>query len=229
MVCDESGCYCKKRLDWAWIAQTVCFTLLFHGKSRKGQELEDRFGDSLERMTAVTDRHSAYFALHFLNHQVCLAHLLRECQYLNELDKDQEWSKSVESLLQEAIHERNQRPTESLETKPWLARLDKLIDENLSKLSEKFTTFKNGLLKCRDYIFNFLKDPAIPPDNNASERGIRKLKIKLKNSGCFRSDLGADAFMDLHSIVETTKNTATRLSTLFSPFSKGDRLSVSAE
>ena len=66
-------------------------------------------------------------------------------------------------------------------------------------------------------------------DNNASERGIRKLKIKLKNSGCFRSDLGADAFMDLHSIVETTKNTATRLSTLFSPFSKGDRLSVSAE
>lgn len=202
---DESGCYCNKQLDWAWIAQTVYFTLLFHGKSRKGQELEDRFGDSLERMTAVTDRHSAYFALHFLNHQVCLAHLLRECQYLNELDKEQGWSKAVESLLQESIHERNQKPTESLDTTPWLERLDKLIDENLSKLNEKFTTFKNGLLKCRDYIFNFLKDPAIPLDNNASERGIRKLKIKLKNSGCFRSDLGADAFMDLHSIVETTK------------------------
>lgn len=202
---DESGCYCNKRLDWAWIAQTVYFSLLFHGKSRKGQELEDRFGDSLERMTAVTDRHSAYFALHFLNHQVCLAHLLRECQYLNELDKEQSWSKAVESLLQESIHERNQKPTESLDTTPWLERLDKLIDENLSKLNEKFTTFKNGLLKCRNYIFNFLKDPAIPPDNNASERGIRKLKIKLKNSGCFRSDLGADAFMDLHSIVETTK------------------------
>ena len=202
---DESGCYCNKSLDWAWIAQTVYFTLIFHGKSRKGQELEDRFGDSLERMIAVTDRHSAYFALRFLGHQVCLAHLLRECQYLNELDKGQEWSKSVEALLQEAIHERNSKPTESIEVKPWLERLDKLIDVNLSKLNEKFTTFKNGLLKCRDYIFNFLKDPTIPPDNNASERGIRKLKIKLKNSGCFRSDLGADAFMDLHSIVETTK------------------------
>ena len=65
---DETGCYCNKRLDWAWIAQTVYFTFVFHGKSRKGQELEDRFGDSLGRMTAVTDRHSAYFALHFLNH-----------------------------------------------------------------------------------------------------------------------------------------------------------------
>ncbi|MEY8554987.1 IS66 family transposase [Bacteroides uniformis] len=202
---DESGCYCNKRLDWAWIAQTVYFTLVFHGKSRKGQELEDRFGDSLERMTAVTDRHSAYFALHFLNHQVCLAHLLRECQYLSELDKKQQWSRSIGSLLQEAIHERNQHPTDSIDTHSWLDRLDKLIDTNLSELNEKFTVFKNGLLKCRDYIFNFLRDPAIPPDNNASERGIRKLKIKLKNSGGFRSDLGADAFMDLHSIVETTK------------------------
>lgn len=41
---------------------------------------------------------------------------------------------------------------------------------------------------------------------NASDRGIRKLKIKLKNSECFRSDLGADAFfMDLYSIIKTTK------------------------
>ncbi|MBR1499342.1 MAG: transposase, partial [Bacteroidaceae bacterium] len=44
-----------------------------------------------------------------------------------------------------------------------------------------------------------------PPDNNASERGIRKVKIKMKNSGTFRSDAGANAFLDLLSIVETTK------------------------
>jgi transposase len=106
---DESGCYCNKKLDWAWIAQTVYFTLVFRASGRSSKELESRFGDSLERMTAVTDRHSAYFALHFLNHQVCLAHLLREAQYLSELDKEQTWSKSVEKLLQEAIHERNQK------------------------------------------------------------------------------------------------------------------------
>jgi transposase/regulator of replication initiation timing len=202
---DESGCYCNKRLDWAWIAQTVYFTILFRASGRSSKELESRFGDSLERMIAVTDRHSAYFALHFLNHQVCLAHLLREVQYLSELDTQQTWSKSVETLLQEAIHERNQRPSESIDPHPWLERLDKLIDTNLSKLNKAFNTFRNGLSKCRDYIFNFLIDPAIPPDNNASEGGIRKLKIKLKNSGTFRSELGADAFMELHSIVETAK------------------------
>ena len=96
---DESGFYCNKKLDWTWIAQTVYFTLLFHGSGRSHKELESRFGSSLERMVAVTDRHSAYFTLNFLDHQVCVAHLLRELQYLNELDTEQEWSKKVESLL----------------------------------------------------------------------------------------------------------------------------------
>lgn len=31
---DESGCYCNKRLDWAWIAQTVYFTLLFRADGK---------------------------------------------------------------------------------------------------------------------------------------------------------------------------------------------------
>ena len=62
---DESGLYCNKRLDWAWIAQTVFYTLLFRADGRGSKVLADKFGDSLERMTAVTDRHSAYFALHF--------------------------------------------------------------------------------------------------------------------------------------------------------------------
>ena len=103
---DESGCYCNKRLDWAWIAQTVYYTLLFRADGRSSKVLSDKFGDSLERMTAVTDRHSAYFALHFLNHQVCLAHLLRELQYMSELNTKQNWSDKITDLFREAIHER---------------------------------------------------------------------------------------------------------------------------
>ena len=202
---DESGLYCSKRLDWTWIAQTVYFTLLFHGSGRSHKELESRFGNSLERMVAVTDRHSAYFALNFLNHQICVAHLLRELQYLNELDKEQEWSKKMEALFQEAIHERNENPQVIIDKQPWLLRLDALLTENLEHMKEQFGQLRKGLIKCRDYIFNFLENPAIPPDNNASERGIRKVKIKMKNSGTFRSDAGADAFLDLLSIVETTK------------------------
>ena len=39
--------------------------------------------------------------------------------------------------------------------------------------------------------------------DNYAERGVRKIKIKQKVSGCFRTDGGADDFAKLHSIAET--------------------------
>ena len=200
---DESGCYNNKRLDWAWIAQTAYITLCFRATGRSSKVLEERFGDALQRMVAVTDRHSAYFVLDFLNHQVCLAHLLRELEYLTELDESQRWSKDVTNLFRSAIHQRNVQPEETVEKESWTDRLDDLLKANLLHLNDKFERQRKGLVKCRDYIFNFLENPMIPPDNNASERGIRKLKIKQKISGTFRADKGADAFFAIHSIADT--------------------------
>ena len=135
---DESGLYCNKRLDWAWIAQTVYYTLLFRADGRGSKVLVDKFGDSLERMIAVTDRHSAYFALHFLNHQVCLVHLLRELQYLSELNTEQEWSGKVANLFREAIHERNTNPNDVIDKVSWTRRLDNLLKQNIEELGKKF-------------------------------------------------------------------------------------------
>ena len=169
----------------------------------------------MKNMVAVTDRHSAYFAINFLNHQVCLAHLLRELEYLSQLDKEQQWSAQVQTLLREAIHERNTRPEDIICKEPWLERLDKLLEKNLTQLKEDFERLRKGLLKARDYIFNFLEDPFIPSDNNASERGIRKLKVKQKISGTFRSDAGADAFFAIHSIADTAwKNNQSQLNAI---------------
>ena len=170
------------------------YTLVFRASGRKGQVLTDMFSDSLENMIAVTDRHSAYFALNFLDHQICLAHILRELKYLGEVYEKQKWSAEMESLLKEAIHTRNESPGKRIETKSWIERLDHLLDWNLEKLDEKFRTLRKGLFKCRDYIFKFLENPLVPPTNNSSERGFRKLKVKNKISGTFRSDDGADVF-----------------------------------
>ena len=107
---DESGCYTNGKLKWSWIAQTTYLTLVFRGAGRGAKVLEERFGDSLKNMVAVTDRHSAYFAIDFLNNQICLAHLLRNLEYLNDIDKKQTWAKDVQTLLREAIHLRNETP-----------------------------------------------------------------------------------------------------------------------
>jgi hypothetical protein len=209
---DESGCYCKGKLNWSWIAQTTYLTLVFRQSGRGAKVLEERFGDSLKQMIAVTDRHSAYFAIDFLNNQVCLAHLLRNLEYLNDLDKEQTWAKQVQQLLREAIHTRKQHPNQQIHSQSWLKRLDALTKQNLDHLRKEFNQLKNGLMKCRDYLFNFLDDPDIPADNNASERGIRKLKIKQKISGAFRSETGADAFHAIHSIADTAwKNKQSQL------------------
>ncbi len=62
--------------------------------------------------------------------------------------------------------------------------------------------FKRGILKVKDYLFTFLSNPSVPYENNDSERGVRKIKIKQKVSGCFRTDGGADDFAKLHSIAK---------------------------
>lgn len=84
-----------------------------------------------------------------------------------------------------------------------LNKLDKLLNRNLAIFREESRRLRKGLIKCIDYIFNFLENPSIPPYNNASERGVRKVKIKQNIIGTFRSYKGAYAFMALHSITYT--------------------------
>ena len=60
-------------------------------------------------------------------------------------------------------------------------------------------------MKCQDHLFTFLNNPHVPFGNNASERAIRKIKVKQKVCGCFRTNEGANACMILHSIADTAK------------------------
>ena len=59
------------------------------------------------------------------------------------------------------------------------------------------------MIKGRNYLFTFLYDLEVPPDNNASERAVRNVKIKQKISGQFKS--GQDTFCILRSIIDTLR------------------------
>ncbi len=93
-------------------------------------------------------------------------------------ERQSELAHKIANLFREAIHERYSTSSAIIPKASWLERLDNLLKLNVSNFGKKFETLKKGLIKCRDYIFNFLEDPMIPSDNNGSERGIRKLKIK---------------------------------------------------
>ncbi|MCH7411384.1 transposase, partial [Belliella sp. DSM 111904] len=49
----------------------------------------------------------------------------------------------------------------------------------------------------------FLYYQKVPPDNNASERAIRNIKVKQKISGQFKSNNGAENFCVIRSVVDT--------------------------
>lgn len=203
---DESGFYVNGKLNWAWILQNPKLTLTWIAKGRGAKEMDDRFGrNALKNTVLTTDRHSAYFTMDVKGHQICIAHLLRNLNYLNDLDENQNWSSRMQELLRNAVHWRNTNPETIADISVWKESLDKLLNENLDKFRKPFRQIRDSLRKHKDHVFHFLKDPRVPSHNNASEGGIRILKVKQKRSGGFRSHTGAEDFMAIHSVADTAK------------------------
>lgn len=200
---DETGAAVGKQLHWNWIFQTDALTYVYQLKSRGQEAVDSKFPNGLPHSMLVTDRKQTYFKMNVKDHQVCLAHLLRNAEYLNELDAKQDWSRRFIHLLAHAIDLRRNNTITQRKIKVLKTKMKNLLGESLSHLDDEFERFKKGILKVKDYLFTFLSNPLVPYDNNASERGVRKIKIKQKVSGCFRTDEGADDFAKLHSIAET--------------------------
>jgi len=202
---DETGEQLNGRLHWMWTFQNALATYIFQHPSRGKAAIDEHFPQGLPHSILVTDRHSSYFNMETAGHQLCLAHLLRELIYLEELDKQQKWASAVLELLRNSIHQRKVTPLTEIDTGSIKARFHVLMKQDLSSLNKQFQSLQKSLIKHEQHLFRFLEQAEVPYDNNASERTIRPLKVKQKVSGMFKSDDGADAFCQLHSIVDTAK------------------------
>lgn len=203
---DETGAAVQSENNWAWVFQDKRNTYVFFDRSRGMRAVEKHFPRHFGNSVIVSDRHSTYSKMETGGRQVCLAHLLRNLEYLNQLDEGQSWSRDFQGLLREAI---GTRPScrEPLPDAPvaegFRLRAEKLIDTDLSALDGDFEKLRHGIAKVKDFLFTFLSEKDVPPDNNASERAIRIIKVKQKVSGCFRTALGADNYARIHSILDT--------------------------
>jgi len=216
---DETGVKVNGDKHWAWTWQNEEATFITITDNRAQKSISDTFKDGFKNSVLVHDCWASHFNTPAISHQICLAHLLRDLNYLNEL-YDHKWSKACKLLFLSALDLKKQMKTvdyyihnpRRLQIEK---RLDSLINHTLPINKKELITFQKRLKKRREYFLTFLYRPEVPPDNNGSERAIRNIKVKQKVSGQFRSIHGAFRFAVLRSITDTVlKNKIPVLSTL---------------
>lgn len=202
---DETGENINGQLHWLWAWQTDKLTFIHSDKSWGKLAIDNQFKSGLSKSILVTDRHSSYFNMNVADHQICLAHILRELTFLTELDTQQTWSSELAELIRDAIHKRKTVLWENIDRNSILDKFKNLLTICTDNLHQKMIALIKSLTKHKEFVFKFLFDPDVPYENNASERAVRNLKVKQKVSGMFKSHAGANTYCQIHSITQTAK------------------------
>jgi hypothetical protein len=164
-------------------------------------------------------------------HSLCNAHLLRELTFIEEVDSTQKvWTSALSKLLVQikdaAVQARSfgEPQLGHKQQESWLERYQQLIRkaEKINPLSASSKDAADApkkqrdqkpsphnlikrLQRKRDDILRFIRDLAVPFDNNGSERDLRMVKLQQKISGCFRTADGARHFCRVRSYLSTAR------------------------
>jgi len=204
---DETSARVQGRTHWQWVFQTPTASYHVIVPRRNGAVVHDFLGDAAPA-TWVSDLWKPQLGAPAERHQVCLAHQLRDLQYV--VDREQSaWAQNCQELLRLAVHRAHQRDAGTLRGAAYTAavaaierRCDALLATPVqgADASRLWVRFREH----RESLFVFLYDAAVPPTNNASEQALRHSVVHRKVTGGFRSEWGADA----HALVTTVLDTA---------------------
>jgi len=203
---DETGAKVNGGKAWFWTWQNPNNTFITVDPSRGFGVIKRLFPDGLKNGILVSDCWAAHLKTPASTHQLCIAHLLRELNFFMELYDDR-WAKRFRKLLLDALKLKSEIVDyrQDLPRRNQLVeRLDRLLAYDIDKQPRKIKPFHKRLRKNKDYLFPFLYHDHVPPDNNASERAIRNVKVKQKISGQFVNQDNAMDFAIIRSVIDTT-------------------------
>jgi transposase len=205
---DETSARVDGRTHWQWVFQTPTASYHVIAPRRNGAVVQDFLGDA-EPQTWVSDLYRPQLNAGATRHQICLAHQLRELQYV--VDREQSaWAQDCQALFRLAIHRAHQRDQGALWGAAYTAAVRKLEADCDTLLATPVSGAEASRLwvrfrEHRGSLFIFLYDPAVPPTNNASEQALRHSVVHRKVTGGFRSDWGADAHATVTTVLDTTR------------------------
>jgi transposase len=203
---DETGVKVNGQKNWFWTWQNEEGTYIVHSSNRGYATIEANFPDGFPDTVLVHDRWAAQLKSIAADHQICLAHLLRDLNFIAELHESQ-WARDFKTIIKEAIALNNNRRTDHdlfIAARDALeSRVSQLLTQPLPQAHHKAITLQKQLCKINSYILAFLRYADVPAHNNASEQAIRNVKVKQKISGQFKSEKGAQAFAKIRSVIDT--------------------------
>ena len=203
---DETGVRIDKKMNWLHVLSNRKLTLYFVHKKR-GKEADDKIGILKDYGGTLVHDHVKWLYKFECSHAECNAHILR---YLKGAIENQkcEWAKEMADFLRELQHRKKQG--EEIDIDGAFSRYEGLLQKARAMYYESKNEGEDYKLWRRmgEYAkehLRFVCDSNVPFDNNQAERDLRMIKAKIKISGCFRSDEGAEAFANIKSYTSTMR------------------------
>ena len=171
------------------------------GRKSQGKHFLKGFPDAISN----SDAYPVHLSTPCKGHQLCIAHLLRELNYFIEIYPCNQWPQKLKALFKDALGLKANMATQDYGHCPKRDKLSKTLGllKNPPAPKGKLLAFYKRMVKNQKSLFTFLYYPEVSPDNNASERGIRNVKVKQKVSGQFKSLAGAQNFAIIRSVIDT--------------------------
>lgn len=204
---DETGAKVNGKKGWFWAFQNKKLTYITFSNNRATTSIDQNFPKGFQNAILVHDCWRSYFQINCKTHQICVPHLLRELVFFEERYQSQ-WAIDLKELLYDAINfKRNltqiQHLNPILQRDIIIERWSVLLKTTVCEKRKDLYTFYKRMHKYKEYVFTFLFHEEIPPDNNASERAIRNVKVKQKVSGQFKTQDGAQSYAVIRSVTDT--------------------------
>lgn len=220
---DETSCRLDKKNYWIHVYSAGDITLKYlHAKRGKeameGIDIIPQYGGVI-----VHDCWSSYLSYKHCLHALCGSHLLRELTFIIDAH-DYRWAKQMKRLLQRACKMVTNADEKSMDAQGYeklqkiykkiLMRAEKEMPPVLSKpygrrgrvaKSDAHNLWER-LQQYEDSVLMFAKLSHVPFTNNRAERDLRMGKVKQKVSGCFRTELYAQAYCRISSYLQSMQN-----------------------
>lgn len=208
---DETGLRVGKANWWLWVFHHGDSAVFVADKHRSKAVVQSFLNESRPDYW-ISDRYGGQMGWASREHQVCLAHLIRDVQYAID-GGDTVLGPSLKGLLKRACAIGRRRPNLTDATlKTYEADLDRRLDRIMALVPTHPAGLKlhRIIKKIRRHLFVFVQNRELAATNNGSERALRPCAVYRKITNGFRSEWGAALYANIRSVVETARRRAVR-------------------